>query len=413
MLPVDPTIVPQCRIGYVVKMYPRFSETFIVNEILAREALGTPIDIFSARLPIDGRFHETLAAVRANVAYLRQERVRAEQVWDALRQGVAELPGLTAALPDLLAAEVEVAVPAVELARAVRARGIGHLHAHFGSVATSIARLAAKLTDVPYSFTAHAKDIFIDTVDAADLQTKLDDAHHVVTVSDYNVSYLRAHYDVPEHKLHRVYNGIDLTAFPYSAPADRPPVIAAVGRLVEKKGFSTLIAACELLRQRGYVFRCVLGGAGPLVAELRTDLANRGLTDIVELPGALPQNRVRDLVGNAACFAAPCVRAADGNRDGLPTVLLEAMALGTPCVSTDVTGIPEIIRPGETGLRCRQRDPGSLADALALLLDNPGLRVGLARRARDLMESEFDAVEQARRLNALLPTAVTPPVPVG
>ena len=160
------TIAPQThapRVGYVLKMYPRFSETFIVHEILQQEAAGTHVEIFSLRLPIDGRFHEALARVQAPVTYLSREH-RASLFWSALREAAREVPTITDHLEELLAAPEDEALAAVELAGAIRRSGLEHLHAHFGSIAAEVARLAARLTGITYSFTAHAKDIFHEDV---------------------------------------------------------------------------------------------------------------------------------------------------------------------------------------------------------------------------------------------------------
>ncbi|WP_053203461.1 glycosyltransferase family 4 protein [Jiangella muralis] len=392
------------RIGYVLKVYPRFSETFVVTEILARETRGTEIQIFSLRPPADSRFHDTLARVSAPVTYVPRIR-RPDGLWSVLAAAAAELPRLPEALPELLAADAEDAGQAVDLAVRVRRAGLTHLHAHFGSVATTVARLASLLTGVPYSFTAHAKDIFHESVDPADLRRKLTGAAHAVTVSDWNAAYLADRYGAAAGRVHRVYNGLDLDAFPFQPDAaDRPPVVAAVGRLVEKKGFDVLLDACRLLADAGREFRCRVVGTGLLEAELRERSARLGLTGVVEFTGPLPQPQVRAVVRSAAVLAAPCVVGTDGNQDGLPTVLLESMALGTPCVSTDVAGIGEVVRDETTGLLVPQRDPVGLARAVARLLDDTALRTRLATAARGLVEKEFDAVRQARELDELLVT---------
>ena len=389
------------HVGYVLKMYPRFSETFIVNEILALEAAGTRLDIISLRPPVDGRFHEALAEVHAPVTYLRSSGLRAGDVWAALAAAAPELPTLPRMLPDLLAAPVVDAVQAVELARLVRARGLTHLHAHFGSVATTVARLASGLTGVPYSFTAHAKDIFHESVEATDLAHKLADAAGVVTVSEFNLDFLQQRYGAAADRVTRLYNGLDLHRFPYRDPAERPPVIAAVGRLVEKKGFADLIDAVALLVDEGRDLHVDLVGTGPLEAALQQHIRARGLHDVVHMHGALPQGQVRRIVQHAAAFAAPCVIGTDGNRDGLPTVLLEAMALGTPCVATPVTGIPEVVHHEDTGLLVDEARPDQLGAALGRLLDDGALRTRLAAQARTLVESEFDVHVQVRTLQQL------------
>ncbi len=223
------------RIGYVVKMYPRFSETFILNEVLALEAAGADLEILSLRSPVDGRFHEALAEVRATVSYFPWHH-KAAEVWTTLREGLAGLPALPTGLPLLLQLPVDDAAQAVLLAGRIHQRGITHLHAHFGSMATSVARAAADLADISYSFTAHAKDIFHESVDPHDLRNKLADAAAVITVSDYNLRYLRETYGEAAARVTRLYNGLDLARFPFRAPDDRPPLVVGVGRLVEKKG---------------------------------------------------------------------------------------------------------------------------------------------------------------------------------
>lgn len=390
------------RLGYVVKVYPRFSETFVVSEILAREAHGARIDVFSLRPPVDGRFHDTLARVRASVTYLQRRR-KVDELWSHLSAALPDLPSLPRLLPELLAADVEDACQAIELAQEVRARGITHLHAHFATAATTVARLAGLLTGVPYSFTAHAKDIYHESSDPAELRRKLADAHHVVTVSDYNARYLRDRYGTDAHTVHRVYNGLDLDAFTYEeTAADRPPVVLAVGRLVEKKGFGVLLDACRLLTDDGVDLRCRIVGSGELDGALNEHVARLGLGDVVEMTGPLPQPDVREAMRGASVLAAPCVVGTDGNQDGLPTVLLEAMALGTPCVSTDVTGIGEIVRDEDTGLLVPQRDAAALARAIARLLHDRALRTKVATEARALVERDFDVRRQARDLDDLM-----------
>ena len=389
------------RIGYVLKMYPRFSETFIVSELLAHEEAGTDIEIFSLRHAIDGRFHETLARVRAPVTYLPHSGLKAVELWETIATTHHALPGFWTAFEAANGEDVRDVYQALLLARMVRERGITHLHAHFGSLATTVARLAACFARVPYSFTAHAKDLFHESVQPDDLRRKLNNAAAVVTVSDYNVSYLQEHFGPAARRVHRIYNGLDLQHFAYAAPAERPARIVAVGRLIEKKGFGDLVDACAILKRRQRAFRCEIVGAGLLEAELQAQIKALGLADCVEMLGPRPQGEVIALMRAAAVFAAPCVVGEDGNRDGLPTVLLEAMALGTPCVSTDVTGIPEVITDGETGLMVSQNNPAALADAIERLLDHSDLRVHLATNARRLIEDRFDIHRNAAHIRAL------------
>ncbi len=386
----------EARVGYVVKMYPRFSETFIVTELLAMQGIGVGCEVFSLRPPVDPRFHASLADVSAPVTYLKSEGLRAADLWTQLRAAGAELHGLSNHIDELLAVDVRDAAQAVQLALLIRQRGITHLHAHFASVATTVARLAARLAGITYSLTAHAKDIFHSDVDAGELRRKLADADSVVTVSRYNLQHLQDTFGPAAARVRLVYNGLDLDEFGYSEPVPRPPVIAAVGRLVEKKGFGDLLDAVALLRRQGREVRLDLVGTGLLQEQLVAQVEALGLQDVVTMHGALPQSEVRRIVSGAAVFAAPCVVAEDGNRDGLPTVVLEAMALGTPCVATPVTGIPEVVNDGVTGLLVPERAPEALAQALARVLDSPSLAVSLARAARTRVETDFDSRRQAR-----------------
>lgn len=400
-------------IAYIVKRYPRYSETFIVNEILAHEAAGAEIHIFALRPPSDTHFQDKIARVRAPVTYLRKPAQgrsnpsittlipnSASYFWSELKEAAKVFPDLWGKLEYAEAEGSSVVYQAAWLSQEIRLRGITHLHAHFGSVATSVARLAAHFAGVPYSFTAHAKDIFHESVDPEDLRRKLRDAASVVTVSDYNVAYLRQQFGIDAGRVRRIYNGMDLAELHYRSPAERSPKILSVCRLVEKKGLSHLIDACALLRQWGIEFSCQIVGTGPLEGALRSQIQALHLDDWVDILGPRPQQEVFKLMELAAVFAAPYVIGADGNRDGLPTALLEAMALGTPCVATDVTGIPEIIHNGDTGLLVGQGDSAGLAAALRRLLTEATLRGSLAAQARSLIEAEFDIARNAAELRS-------------
>src|SRR5438552_36601 len=191
------------RVGYVVKRYPRYSETFIVNEILAHEAAGVEVEIFSLRPPVDTHFQERIARVRAPVSYLPSEGVKAADFWAALQEAGGSLPGLWDALGATCGEDAVSVYQAVLLAGAARQKGIRHLHAHFATLPATVARLAARLGGLSYTFTAHAKDIFHDSVCPDDLGRKLRDAAAVVTVSDYNRDYLRATYGAAAGRIRR------------------------------------------------------------------------------------------------------------------------------------------------------------------------------------------------------------------
>jgi glycosyltransferase involved in cell wall biosynthesis len=386
------------RVGYVVKRYPRYSETFIVNEILAHEAAGLDVRIFALLPPLDTHFQDLISRVRAPVHYLPALAGRANGWWAELALTAQVYPAVWETLATAHGNSAREVLQALVLAQEIKKQGITHLHAHFATAATTVARLAAGICDIPYTFTAHAKDIFHESVDQASLSTMVSDAAAAVTVSDFNLDYLNRRCGRQAGRIVRIYNGLDLNCFEYSDPTARPAEIIAVGRLVEKKGFACLIEACRLLAVRGRRFHCRIIGSGELEQDLRNRITAAGIEEQVELTGPQPQQVVKDAIRSAAVFAAPCIVGQDGNRDGLPTVLLESMALGTPCVSTDVTGIPEILQDGVTGLQVEQDNPAALATALEVLLADPSLRASVAQRARAQIEAEFDVHRNAARL---------------
>jgi glycosyltransferase involved in cell wall biosynthesis len=352
------------HVGYVLKVFPRLSQTFVVNELRAHAAAGLAVTIFSLRRP-----KPSDAAV----------------VEPPLPYEVVELPGPDEHL-------------AAQLAAAARARGVTHLHAHFAKLATEVARGAARALALPFTFTAHARDIFADDVDASALAERVADAAAVVTISRFNVEHVERTFG---RRAALVYNGLPLEELPFTAPRDRARVVLGVGRLVEKKGFVHLVEACALLVRAGVDVRCEIVGDGEERAALAQRIAALGLTGHVTLLGALSPQAVQGRMRAASVLALPCVVARDGDRDGLPTVLLEAMALGTPCVGTDVTGIPEALADGATGLSVPQGDAAGLADACRRLLDDEELRVRLATAARSVVERRFSSRVNARRLRAL------------
>jgi glycosyltransferase involved in cell wall biosynthesis len=397
-----PSIVPALRgnggIGYVVKVYPRFSETFVVTELLAREAAGERITVFALRPTQDPRFHPELARVAAPVHYLPRP-TRPSLLWDVLREAASELSdGIAAALPELLAAEADEAAAAVALALHARHAGIGHLHAHFANAAAVVARIASLIAGIPYSFTAHAKDLFHESVDRDRLRRMIAGAAYVTTVSAFNVRFLARLAPAHAARIHLAPNAIEVDRFRFRAP-ERPsgPLhVVAVGRLVEKKGFSVLLDALAAVRAAGVPAHLTLAGGGELADELAAQVRALGLQDAVRMPGPIPQDEVSDLLREADVFAAPCVVGADGNADGLPTVLLEAMAVGVPCISTAVTGIPEVVVDGETGILCAPGDAGELAEALRRIAAGEVDVVSLAAAARALVEERHDAGLLAR-----------------
>lgn len=389
------------RVAYLLKMYPRFSETFVLNELLELERQGLAVSVFSLKRPDDGIAHSDVDLLGAPVTYLPESLVgllRAQPA--ALRRAPARYLRLLAAI---IRRRRYAALKHFLQAGAIAGRlepAAVHVHAHFASGATSVALHLHQLLGLPYSFTAHAKDIYVDGVRPADLARKLRGARFAVTVSDFNARHLR---ELAEGtRVVRIYNGLDLERFSSngSRPGE-PPLVLAVGRLIEKKGFDDLVRACALLVGRREQFRCLIVGKGPLRDALAEQVEALGLHRCVELAGPVPRERLLGLYRQATVFVAPCVVASDGNRDGLPTVLVEAMALGVPVVATPVTGIPELVEDEATGMLVPERDPEALAAAIERVLADPALAERLARRARARVEERFDVRENVAQLRQL------------
>jgi len=419
------TAHPARKTAYVLKVYPRFSETFIVTEILAREAAGESLEIFALRPTSDTRFHPEIARVQAPVTFLPKPS-KLSDAWALLAEATATIPGFARRyaelLPELVTYDAADVHQAVHLACEVSRSGITHLHAHFATLAGQTAEIAALLAGIAYSVTTHAKDIFHESVVPARLHRTIARSHHVITISGYNLNHLTTQYPDHAQKLHLVYNGLELDRFPFSVPAaldgSKPLRIAAVGRMVEKKGFFDLVAAAGRLVAQGIPVEVRIAGEGALFTRVQTAIDIAGLGDVITLLGARTQQEVRDLLAWADVFAAPSIVGADGNADGLPTVLLEAMASGVPCVASTVTGIPEAIEHGVTGFLHTPGDVDELVSALATIADPAFDRQTTAAAARHHVENRFDSRSQARMLMALengrlqdIGEPAVPPVP--
>lgn len=408
------------HVGYVLKVYPRLSETFVVNEILGLEARGVAVTIFALRVPTEGRFHEKLARVRADVVYL-PDRTAADLL--GLIAGHRDtLSPVRERLGELLWQELD-GEPSIrslgkglDLALEARRRGVDHLHAHFATSATEVARMASLCSGIPYSFTAHAKDIYHDSADPDTLRRRLADASFAVTVCDSNREHLER-LRVGSTPIRRIYNGLDLDEY---RPRPRPATgatnglrILGVGRLIPKKGFDVLLEAARLLEERGLAFGCTIIGDGAQRGELAARCHELGLGHRVRFAGALPVEQVREAMVEADVVVLPARIDAEGNRDALPTVLLEAMALERPFVSTPVVGIPEIAGEAEAGILVPPDDATALADALARLAAHPTERDAIGRAGRRRALRLFDVRHSTAELHRLFDRSAGVPAAVA
>jgi colanic acid/amylovoran biosynthesis glycosyltransferase len=397
------------RVGYVLKRYPRISETFVASELIALERLGERLTVFAVSRPDEPFAHRFVEELRADVVYLPHRPWRETvRVARALRRVVTGNPRgwLGAARYSLwpprrkgLRRLLQATVLRAEMERA----GIDHAHAHFATAAARLANLAWRMGGPTYSVTVHAKDIYHREVRLEHLRDKLAPARFVATVSRANREHLDSVLGL-DGKLRVVPNSVDLRRLgPVRAQAGMDGTVLAVARLIEKKGLQDLVAACGLMRLRGVGPRLEIVGDGPLRGPLEVAAARLGVD--ARFRGALPHEQVLELMQRATLFCLPCVVAADGDRDGLPTSVLEAMAVGLPVVTTAVNGLAEAVVHERTGLIVPQRDPSALADAIERLRSDPVLAARLAAGGRRHVERNFSLERSAALLCSMFPEA--------
>jgi colanic acid/amylovoran biosynthesis glycosyltransferase len=394
-------------ITYIIGTYPDLTITFIDREIRQLRAHGVDVRIVSLRRPA-GRLSPEQEGLRDGVSYVLPVGILA-LLRSHLRFLVTRPLAFLGALTYLVsrphrswqsrAKTVLHFVEGVQVASLLRDDvPPAHLHAHFVDRAATVALVAGRLLAIPYSATAHASDIYVAPTL---LPEKLNEARFVATCTSYNAAHLTA-VGGDGAEVVRIYHGLDIERYvpPASRPPGSPPVILAVGQLKERKGFGDLVEACARLRDDGYAFTCHIVGEGPLRATLEARIARLALEDVVMLLGALPHDEVIAQYRAATLFALPCVTGADGDRDGIPNVILEAMAMQLPVVSTRISGVPEAVEHGISGLLVASEEPVGMADAIAELLDDPDRRTEMGIRAREAVTTRFDLVANAEQLLA-------------
>jgi glycosyltransferase involved in cell wall biosynthesis len=408
---------PTTRIGFILKGYPRLSETFIVNEILLLEQSGLALHIFAMRHPGESKVHDSVRRVRAPVTYIpdyfwrsffsviganvRLWWNRPSVYWPAfyfaLWRSIRQRSSSTIK---------RFAQAAYLVQRSLPGTGVAHFHAHFSHGPTTVAYFASWLAGMNYSFSAHAKDIYLQEEDF--LREKIRRAQFVVTCTEFNRRHLRR-VGGEEAPVFRVYHGNDLHLFkpePAKMPNAECPLILSVGRFVPKKGFPVLIQALQRLRQAGLHFRSYIIGGGPMHNELEKMVIDFGLRDFVTLLPQMSQTELLSYYRQANIFALACEVQNDGDRDGIPNVLVEAMAMGIPVVSTAISGIPELVENGVSGLLAPEKNPAALADAIKILLLHPEVAKKIAAAGRAKVEREFEAQGNVEKIGALLREAL-------
>lgn len=428
-------------VAYILMGFPRVSETFIASEIHRVERAGVPLKLFVIK-PVEareqGHGHPVLDAIVARPEYLPDPvgLTKPMHLWrwrdlrafaPALRRCARRRPlGVARAARTAFAQAfrdrrsrfsgprkiyVKELIQAITLAdRLLQEPDVRHLHAHFAHGTTTITWLAACIAGLPFSFTGHARDIYAPELNPKGwLRRKLNAARFVVTCTEANVRHLRA--IAPRADVHLVYHGLSAD-FTTLLRADRPYPetngklrVLGVGRLVAKKGFDTLVDACAVLRERGVPFEALIVGQDDKDGErLRAHIAARGVP--VALPGPVGPAALLDEYRRAGVLCMPS-RLLPNDRDGIPNVLVEAMAAGAPVVATNVSGIPELVEDEVNGLLVEPDDPEALAEALIRLHEDKPLARRLTENGRATVHARFDGERLAQDLAALFREAIT------
>lgn len=396
------------RVAYIVSRFPKLTETFVLDELLAIERLGVPVEIYAlirgrerlvqpeARELIGRAHYRPLISPAVLAAHWHYLRRRPGAYFGALG---AILSGTMGSLNFFFGA-VATFPKVVRFALDIERGGVTHVHAQFANHPALAAFVVHRLTGIPWSFTARGSDIHVDRTM---LRRKIEEAAFVITVSSYNKGLMVNECGAAlREKIHVIYGGIDTERFaPPPGTASRgleaPLRILCVARFEEVKGHAVLIEACRVLRDRGVGFECRLIGDGPLQAAVEQQVAGAGLAGLVHFEGARPHGEVARRLSESDVAVLATVPARSGKREGIPNVLKEAMAAGLPVVATPLGGIPELVRDAESGILVPPCDPAALAGALARLAADPGMRrrLGAAGRARIL--AEFDLRRSTRR----------------
>ncbi|MEO5722412.1 MAG: glycosyltransferase family 4 protein [Chthoniobacterales bacterium] len=390
------------RVAYLFERFPSFGQTFCYREVAELLRQGCDLTVFSIRRPTSEPPADWAMEIVERISYLPEEAALLAEVTQLTRQGKLPQEAVRAMEEWGRRTDFLRLAQAAVIGPRLRELGIERVHAHFAGMAARTAYWIREFFGIDYSLTAHANDIFAPRDFAVSLPMIMERAVAIVTESDFAADYVRSHFPAEAARVHRVYNGLDLSRFqPATFDAD-PPRIISVGRLIEKKGFRTLIAACARLRRMGRAFHCEIIGDGPLHEELSAQIQAHGLRENVVLAGPLAQADVAARMAAATLFVLPCTRELDGGMDNLPTVIMEAMASGLPVISTPIAGVPEMVEADVTGALVPPDDPIALADAITALLTEPARARRFGARGRERAAEKFSIEPNVMALREIL-----------
>lgn len=405
------SIPPTPTLGYILKGYPRISETFISNEILLLEKLGFTMRLFPMRQPRESFSHASVKQIQAQVDYLPTEllphfyRLLIPNIFLAVKRPAAFKKAVNTAKagvsPGNTLATLKHLLQAGYMTNyfLLRDQNIRQLHGHFAHSPTSVTLFASILANIPYSFTAHAKDIY--TSKKEKLRRKIKHANFVVTCTQHNREYLQAlAKDIPT-PIYCIYHGIDIQLFKRQVEhkePEQPYKLFTVARMTEKKGLPTIYRALALLKERGINFRHCLIGDGDDKEAIHRLVSTLGLSKQCKLLGTQNHDQVLSQFNESDLFVLGCQIAQNGDRDGIPNVLVESLAMGVPAISTNVSAIPEILINGTTGITVPPEDPVAMASEMVKALTDVPYRNQLINNGREFVEDKFDNTKWIKEL---------------
>jgi colanic acid/amylovoran biosynthesis glycosyltransferase len=392
------------EVAYLFERFPSFGQTFCYREVAELERQGMKVQVYSIRRPANEPAQDWDTQIVQRVHYLPEEKALVAEVEAALRKKAVSQEVRDAVEQWGRQSDFLRLYQAIYIGMRLRQDGLKHLHAHFAGMAARTAYWIQQFFGIPFSFTAHANDIFAPREFVVSLLKLIESAAAIVTVSDYAARNLKTRFPASAAKVHRVYNGVDFSRFHPPDPGSGTPGIVSIGRLIEKKGFADLISACALLTSRRRAFICEIIGEGPLEETLREQIASADVKGCVRLAGPQTQAQIALRLAHATIFALPCVRDADGGMDNLPTVIMEAMAAGLPVISTPLGGIPEMVEHELTGELVPERDPAAICAAMERLISDPERARRLGDRGRQIAREKFSIETSARQLRELFET---------
>jgi colanic acid/amylovoran biosynthesis glycosyltransferase len=405
------------RIAYIGMEIPALSATFIYNEIFFIEKENFKITPISVHFPNDSATGNDINELKSRTYFLYRNSIRSfllanlrcmfrftsgyfktllMSIFDSIKTGIFSHTGKGILYRFFTASKA---------AEIIAESGCRHIHSHFAHISTDIAMYASGISGIPFSFTSHANDLFQR---GWLLKEKVERSRFAVTISEYNQRFLLNN-AASLDKIHVIHCGVDTESFKPRTPVSISgiPKIGTIGRMVEKKGFDTLIDACEKLYKKGQPFHLEIAGSGPLQNDLQKYVNDKNLSDRISFIGALPHVQISNWLKSKDIFVLPCKRDKHGDMDGIPVVLMEAMAMGVPVITSRISGIPELVEDGITGILIEENDAETLSESVIKIVSDTWLRDSIIKNGIEKVRNDFCLSKNVKILSDLFRGAIS------